>query len=905
MPGNNQSKKVRPSRKQPWIIVTPEEARGDKVPLRALRQAAGIYTDQLVLTLKQKMEIEDLYTSNKVEDHQFSHDTDEQVQAATELACLRLDFDTRVSMGYRWTNRWVNTSGSGVQETKRILYQCHCAYDHAVKGKKVRHVPFDFTGCLVHVEVTYHLHAKHILRIQGRLDHNAACQAAEIAHGATLTDIQSKNRKMVVAHTYPGQLKSLEHSPYRWILKQADTRSLYRQFNQIQGVEVRQQAHINIDEWLDQDSPRYNKILADAVFHYSPRAAKGERFEICVAMDKMREAAWQYAHHLQIILDGTFGICNKKLLLFIFMGINGKRKGIPLAFLLFSAPSGNKQTSAGYNTDIIASLLDKWRRVLGARDGAGFEPLVAITDTDLMERRALIQIFPRIWLLICKFHLRQSWRNHRNWLIKGNSPVHMTVKNRLRRVEEALVTTLDINDARAIIEQEQQFLTAMLEGMHAGIAKNALEHLISYLLGYWVAAWLMKCPFEGVLPTTNHLESFNGVFKRKHLRRWQRNGKRLREDQFLKISVIHVLPAIFMQRTMEDNKEARRIAQICLLPGGCALLARQAENMDLSVLPTVAYLLPDETRHHAALDIVGNAQISTPSLSNCGLVFECYSTLATDFDPSPRKYAVFLGFNGTATCDCHDFTHRGRACKHIRAALIQSDRLRVLKFRSLPLIPIPTSPEHARALQASLSVSTEPASVQSPSAVQDASLEVEKILQELEESMDRENGAEEDSDDVEDEDIDDNESVATDAPEDDEAKGGQPSGFSYSFTDMPTGGSVKAGIDQQAVSRVFHELSQVASKFGNMAFYLRDVSSATADDVNNMITFKLQINLLSDALDQMILSCRDPVPSEDNLSTPTDRSRPSTPPPNKRPRLEIMGPSPEKAQQRKPSWAPH
>lgn len=68
------------------------------------------------------------------------------------------------------------------------------------------------------------------------------------------------------------------------------------------------------------------------------RASKGERLEVCVTTEEMNEAAWKYAYRSQIILDGTFGICDKRLLLFIVMGIDEHRRGVPLAFLIFSAP---------------------------------------------------------------------------------------------------------------------------------------------------------------------------------------------------------------------------------------------------------------------------------------------------------------------------------------------------------------------------------------------------------------------------------------------------------------------------------------------------------------------------------------------------------------------------------------
>lgn len=71
----------------------------------------------------------------------------------------------------------------------------------------------------------------------------------------------------------------------------------------------------------------------------------------------MKEAVWWYGHSSQILLNGTFGISTKMILLFILMGLDEKRHGEPLALFLFSAPSGNCHTAAGYNTDILERLL--------------------------------------------------------------------------------------------------------------------------------------------------------------------------------------------------------------------------------------------------------------------------------------------------------------------------------------------------------------------------------------------------------------------------------------------------------------------------------------------------------------------------------------------------------------------
>jgi len=58
------------------------------------------------------------------------------------------------------------------------------------------------------------------------------------------------------------------------------------------------------------------------------------------------------------VLDSTFSICDKKIFLFILMGIDENQKGIPLTFLLFSVPVGNQKTCTGDNIEIIAKLLD-------------------------------------------------------------------------------------------------------------------------------------------------------------------------------------------------------------------------------------------------------------------------------------------------------------------------------------------------------------------------------------------------------------------------------------------------------------------------------------------------------------------------------------------------------------------
>ena len=125
----------------------------------------------------------------------------------------------------------------------------------------------------------------------------------------------------------------------------------------------------------------------------------------------MDAAAWKCAHGKQLILDGTFSVCSSCLLLFITMAIDDEGKGVPLALFLFSAPTGNQVTQAGYNQELLCELLHSWKSHLSKGQTTPFFPIVAITDTNTKERGALQDVWPHIWLLLCQFHLWQCWTN--------------------------------------------------------------------------------------------------------------------------------------------------------------------------------------------------------------------------------------------------------------------------------------------------------------------------------------------------------------------------------------------------------------------------------------------------------------------------------------------------------------
>lgn len=96
----------------------------------------------------------------------------------------------------------------------------------------------------------------------------------------------------------------------RYHLLKQDHSTLYRQFSRQNGIDITRIPQYNIDDWLNEDSVRFQPQFKHAMFHYQPQVQKEDRFEICISTDEMYEALWKYAHGNQILFDGTFGVCS-------------------------------------------------------------------------------------------------------------------------------------------------------------------------------------------------------------------------------------------------------------------------------------------------------------------------------------------------------------------------------------------------------------------------------------------------------------------------------------------------------------------------------------------------------------------------------------------------------------------
>ena len=227
-----------------------------------------------------------------------------------------------------------------------------------------RRVPFDFTACLAHVEITELQSNGQISRIAGYLVHNEGCKSSvlkrlptvplhdhvyevaldQLEKGArwaksssnccclwlsiccSITAIQRLNREILEKQAYRG-MDSFDpktaNIQYQFL--PSDNVTLYRKFSRQNGVDVRWRPEYNVHDWLDPLSPNFQHEISNAIFHYSTRSEVSERFQVCISTKDMNAAAWKYAHCSQLVLDGTFGICTSRLLLFIVLAQDENR----------------------------------------------------------------------------------------------------------------------------------------------------------------------------------------------------------------------------------------------------------------------------------------------------------------------------------------------------------------------------------------------------------------------------------------------------------------------------------------------------------------------------------------------------------------------------------------------------
>ncbi|KAJ3752812.1 hypothetical protein EV360DRAFT_88385 [Lentinula raphanica] len=655
-----------------------------------------VVSAHLQLNDEQRKAIRIRYDQHHYEELTFDADNPQQQQQALQkLAELKLNASSLAMLEMR----------------KKMLYQCVCGHigrsalvpkarefsrSSSFGGMKVassqRRMPYPFTECLAHIEVTIRVKDEKIVKISGISDHNPACEEAgmnrlpaiplhehvyevaieQLEDGASLTAVQEKNQQMMLAASYRGMGSyDARTANSRYNLLSSDNATLYNKFSRRLGIHPRKEPQYNINDWLNPQHKDFKPEIREAVFHYQARTEKNERFKICITTAEMDQAALDH--------DGTFGVCSQRVLLFIAMGVDKDNKGIPIALFLFSAPTRNRVTHAGYNTEVLAELFLAWNHHLSEKFNISFEPYSALTDTDTKERGALLIVWPSTILLICKFHLCQCWTNNRKKMrCQGSDGMKGIITVKLFQLENELVASMEHAAALALIRAEQVFYSSLAEQEETRSIAEAAQKYLNYLLDYWmsqnlwhswsecgrrVAAARIGVSVHDMIPTTNHLESFNCILKRKFICSWLRMGKRLRVDMLILILITRILPDIFARRRTILQHKVWLTEQFKDSANRVDLLEVQQHNAKALAARIVAWWPPDDSRQNAGEQLAKKGTLTSLTRPN----LDSYAATCASSTTPDTRYELSIQCSGTAGCSCPDFRNNGEACKHLRA----------------------------------------------------------------------------------------------------------------------------------------------------------------------------------------------------------------------------------------------
>jgi hypothetical protein len=180
--------------------------------------------------------------------------------------------------------------------------------------------------------------------------------------------------------------------------------------------------------------------------------------------------------------------------------------------------------------------------------------------------------------------------------------------------------------------------------------------------GRFVAATLLNIPMEGVLPTTNHLESFNCLLKRKYIHRWKRAGARLRFDFLINIFATRILPEVYAARRSQQKYDTWLSTRFNV--DKCSQLAVDSHGQTTRLY----WFTNDTKRDEAAVAIFHLHRIYNIKVPNVDVVeATCAASSASLQDLHHSHYTLWMHRAGLANCTCPDFCSSGGACKHLRA----------------------------------------------------------------------------------------------------------------------------------------------------------------------------------------------------------------------------------------------
>ncbi|GAA5860424.1 hypothetical protein JCM8547_000300 [Rhodosporidiobolus lusitaniae] len=541
-----------------------------------------------------------------------------------------------------------------------VLFQCGCGRYTPPCVSKLSN--WDYTGCLAHAWVCYREDGT-VLEILGYSEHNRACKSERRARGSLPL------HKEVIEWVVRLMQAGIECN----ILKCSSS-----SYSAMAGLDEKTANH----EFLIE--PKHHRT-----FHR--RYWKAFLIDVRNSLERSRVRRTTTAsglasvHRRCVMQDGSTVMVTRSSWTLLRQG-------------------GHSFTAASYDTKVLTEMLVGWKDFLGkTANGESFSPKLATTDTDVKGRTALGSVFPGIRLRICRFHLRQAWKNKRSQCVGGTGRRKKSAPSNPDDLLVKLIAAPFLPAAVAILNEVK---TRIATAQPSAAVGNGARVYLAYLLANWLklglfddwsdasrdsAARALAVPLDVIVNTSNHLESFNNLVRR-------------------------ILPQIAAKRVAEAAALRRRRPHF----GTTKLDLPTARPTDDEPSPAIAWRNP-KTPLSAAGGRAGQLlqrRFDLLPASSSGFVFSCMSSILSALVGGER-YIINLEYERTGedyvhimTCSCLSFVKpRSGFCSHV--LLIEELFRRRIMYQNYRQSPckIPPFVEIARQVEA---VSPNPPTCSSP-----------------------------------------------------------------------------------------------------------------------------------------------------------------------------------------------
>jgi hypothetical protein len=179
---------------------------------------------------------------------------------------------------------------------------------------------------------------------------------------------------------------------------------------------------------------------------------------------------------------------------------------------------------------------------------------------------------------------------------------------------------------------------------------------------------------DGIVPTTNHLESFNAILKRKHLPAWLYSRHRLHFDSLIHILITQILP-IFNHHQAHKAYAEWLTVRFSGHAGGANLRNVRKQNLVDGVCG-LCWWKADASRDAEARKVLqlGRFAVMRGTDVNNSYRVVCTSSAADICDLNHLRYVVDVHRCGISSCTCPEFgKNKGLACKHLRVLRLLID----------------------------------------------------------------------------------------------------------------------------------------------------------------------------------------------------------------------------------------